>query len=217
MLSYLPYTLSSFAADIDGVIRFVYIICGVWLFVAEVVLFALIWAGRGRASAGWVPGTGWRAASWVLGPVALVLVCDFAIEADAAPVWEHVKIDLPESDFHVKITARQFAWVYAYPGADGQLDTPDDIVTNELHVPVDTPVRFHLEAADVLHAFYVPELRLKQDAVPGRSIEGWFDANKEGTYEVACAEICGRGHTRMASTLVVASRSAVDSWLQSLQ
>lgn len=216
MLHYLPPGISSFAADIDGVIWLIYAICGAWFVVAEAVLLTLVWQGRQRAGvrAQWVPGNGAKAASFVLGPVAAVLLCDFVIEANATPVWDLVKIDLPESDFHVRITGRQFAWVFTYPGADGDLGSADDITADTLHVPRGVPVRFHLEAVDVLHAFFVPELRLKQDAVPGRSIEGWFDANVDGTYEIACAEICGSNHTRMRSTMVVSSRETVDAWLE---
>lgn len=215
MLHYLPLGLSSYAADIDGVIRYIYVVCGLWFVAAEVVLFAFILGSRQKPGvrAAWMPGTGARGAAWVLTPVAAVLACDFAIETTASPVWDRVKIDLPESDLHVNIEARQFAWVFTYPGRDGELRTADDIVTSELHVPRAEPIRFHLEAADVLHAFYVPELRLKQDAVPGRSIEGWFDANQDGTYEIACAEICGKGHTRMAAKLVVHSREEFERWL----
>lgn len=214
MLQYLPYALSSYASDIDHIIRVIYYLVGAWFIVAEGLLFWFVFSSRavpGRR-ASWLPGKG--AAAWaVLGPVVAVLACDFVVEAVSTPTWEHVKVDMPESNYPVKIEARQFAWVFTYPGADGELRTNDDIVSKELHVPVDEVVRFELEAADVLHAFWVPELRLKQDAVPGRSIPGWFDTNKVGTYEIACAEICGKGHTDMKSLLVVDSKEGFTSWL----
>jgi cytochrome c oxidase subunit 2 len=215
MLHYLPEAVSTFAGDIDGVMRFIYLVCGVWFVVAEAVLAWFVVSSRRRPGvrAAWLPGNTGRQAAWVLGPVGLVLVCDFAIELVADPVWHRVKIDIPEGDLHVRVQGRQFAWVFTYPGADGLLGTSDDVAASELHVPVDAKVRFELEAADVLHAFFVPELRLKQDAVPGRTISGWFEASKAGTYEIACAEICGQGHTRMRGALVVEGRASYDRWL----
>jgi cytochrome c oxidase subunit 2 len=141
-------------------------------------------------------------------------MCDLVIEMNADAVWHEVKIEIPEHpDVHVAITGRQYMWLFGYPGADGKLGTDDDVVTNELHVPVGKSVRFELEAADVLHNFYVRELRLKQDAVPGRRISGWFDTNRTGTFEVACAEICGKGHTNMRAVMVVQEQAEFDAWL----
>ncbi len=215
MLHYLPIQLSTYAPDIDGVITYIYVVCGAWFVAALGILLGFVWHSRRRPGvrAQWLPGDDRRGTAMILVPVGAVLFCDFLIEQRATPVWEKVKIDLPEAGFEVKITARQFAWVFTYPGADGKLGTADDITAKELHVPRQTPVRFSLEAADVLHAFYVPELRLKQDAVPGRAIEGWFDAIGDGTFEIGCAEICGKGHTTMRAVMVVASREEVDAWL----
>ncbi len=217
MLHYLPFQLSSFAGDIDQVIRVIYYIVGTWFVAAEVILFWLIFGSRSKPGvrAAWLPGTG-RAKWAVLAPVCAVLACDLIIEKASSPTWEYVKLDIPHPDVEVKIEARQFAWIFTYPGKDGILGTEDDLVAKELHVPVNKKVVFHLEAADVLHNFYVKDLRLKQDAVPGRSIKGWFDTNTEGTYEIACAEICGKGHTLMGSKLVVDSNEAYQSFLAAL-
>ncbi len=215
MLHYLPIQLSTYAPDIDGVITYIYVVCGAWFLAALGILLGFTWHSRHRPGvrAKWLPGDDRRGTAMILVPVGAVLFCDFLIEQRATPVWEKVKIDIPGEGFDVKITARQFAWVFTYPGADGKLGTADDIAANELHVPRQTPIRFSLEAADVLHAFYVPELRLKQDAVPGRAIEGWFDAIGDGTFEIGCAEICGKGHTTMRAVMVVSSREEVDAWL----
>jgi cytochrome c oxidase subunit 2 len=119
MLSYLPFGLSTFAADIDGVIRYIYLIVGVWFVLAELVLFWFILGSRQKAGvrASWQPGTG-TAAWFVLGPVAAVLACDLMIEHAGAAVWDKVKIDLPKGDLLVRITARQFSWSFTYAGKD---------------------------------------------------------------------------------------------------
>lgn len=217
MLSYLPYQLSTFASDIDQVIWIIYTIVGVWFVAAEAILFWLILGSRARAGvrAAWMPGTG-RASLFVILPVCAVLACDLIIEQASGPTWHTVKLDMPHPDVEVGVEARQFAWVFKYPGADGKLDTPDDLSSNELHVPINKRVVYHLTAVDVLHNFHVKDLRLKQDAVPGRSIKGWFDTNKEGTYEIGCAEICGKGHTVMSAKLVVDSPEAWQAFLATL-
>jgi len=217
MLSFLPRGISPFAADIDGVMAFIYWVVGAWFVLALVVLGWLVWSSRARPGrrAAWLPGGTARTNAWILVPVSLVLVCDLLIEAKADPVWHDVKVAIPAGDVKVRITGRQYAWVFTYPGVDGQFDTADDVATAELHVPRDKVVRFDLRSADVLHSFFVPELRLKQDAVPGRSIAGWFSADRDGSYEIACAEICGKNHTLMAGKMVVEAEDAFDTWLAS--
>ena len=215
MLSYLPEGISTYAADIDHVMWVIYVVVGAWFVLAEVVLFALILRGRARDGerAVWLPGGTWRTNAVVLVPVALVFLCDILIEQVSDPVWHHVKIEVPNGEVTVRVTGRQFLWLFTYGGPDGTLGTSDDIVANEMHVPMDKVVHFELESSDVLHSFFVPALRLKQDAIPGRSVQGWFQATKEGTYEIGCAEICGKGHTEMRSTLVVQSPEAFNAWL----
>jgi cytochrome c oxidase subunit 2 len=91
----------------------------------------------------------------------------------------------------------------------------DDIESPfEFVVPVGEPVRFQLRSRDVIHSFFVPYLRIKQDAMPGMSIPVWFQAEKEGSYDLVCAELCGWGHYKMAGRLKVLSRPAYDAWLK---
>ncbi len=208
--------ISSFGPDIDALIFKIFFITGVWLVVAELVLFGtvLFFRRRDGVRAMWLPGNGWRASAWITIPVLLVTLCDFSIEMSSAKVWDHVKVDIPSNHgLLVRITARQFAWTFTYAGKDGKLDTADDFTTeSELHIPRDAVVEFRLESVDVLHSFFVPAMRFKQDAVPGRSIPGWFDATEEGRFEIACAELCGSSHTQMRATLVVDSPKNFDEW-----
>ncbi len=95
------------------------------------------------------------------------------------------------------------------------LGTDDDLeLENELYVPVDTDIWVTLSAEDVIHSFFVPQFRLKQDSVPGRDIPAWFRVTKPGTYEIACAELCGFGHGTMRGWVHVLSHEAYAAWAQ---
>jgi cytochrome c oxidase subunit 2 len=102
-----------------------------------------------------------------------------------------------------------------YPGPDGKFGTQDDLeLENMLHVPVDKVVRVILTSKDVIHSFFVPVLRLKQDTLPGRKIDAWFEATKPGTYEIPCAELCGFGHSGMLGYLIVHTNEDYEAWVQ---
>jgi cytochrome c oxidase subunit 2 len=143
-----------------------------------------------------------------------VLVFDVIIVVFAVRVWFDVKQDLPPADHTVRVVAQQWAWTFAHPGPDGVLDTADDIVTvDELHVKVGHVYHFKLEARDVLHSFSVPVFRLKQDAIPGRVITGWFEATETGTYDIQCTEICGIGHALMPARIVIETPEEHAAWM----
>ncbi len=100
--------------------------------------------------------------------------------------WAKIKRNIPASDFEIQVTAKQFNWDVVYPGADGKFGTDDDVkFDNDLHVPVNKVVRVHLTSSDVIHSFFIPNLRFKQDAVPGRTILTWFEAKKPGKIRAA--------------------------------
>ena len=109
--------------------------------------------------------------------------------------WYKIKQDLPRADETISVVGEQWKWRFTHPGRDGELGTQDDVETvDELHVKVGKTYHFKLESNDVLHDFSVPVFRLKQDAVPGRVITGWFKPTKTGIYDIQCAEMCGIGH-----------------------
>ena len=111
------------------------------------------------------------------------------------------------------MTGKQFNWEVVYAGPDGKFDTADDrTFDNEIHVPVGKPVRLELRSKDVIHSFFLPNLRLKQDVVPGRVIDAWFEATKTGKYELPCAMLCGFGHSGMKGYLFVETPEAFDQW-----
>ncbi|CAI8315841.1 MAG: Alternative cytochrome c oxidase subunit 2 [Cyanobium sp. ARS6] len=107
----------------------------------------------------------------------------------------------------IEVTAMQFAFLFHYP--DG------DIISGEMHVPVDRPVSLKMEAKDVIHAFWIPEFRLKQDVIPGQPTVLDFTPTRTGNYSIVCAELCGPYHGGMRSSVVVDSADDFDSWLQS--
>ncbi|WP_024546244.1 cytochrome c oxidase subunit II [Picosynechococcus sp. NKBG15041c] len=107
----------------------------------------------------------------------------------------------------VEVNGLQYAWIFTYP------DT--GIISGDLHVPVDRPVQLNMKAADVIHAFWLPELRIKQDVMPGQLSQLSFVANREGTYPVICAELCGSYHGGMKTTMTVETAEGYDAWVQS--
>jgi cytochrome c oxidase subunit 2 len=162
-----------------------------------------------------VRGERLREAVWLLVPVAVVLVLDLWLDFRGAPVWAKVKVEKPETELVIQVTGRQFNWEILYPGPDGRFGTPDDKqFLDELHVPVNRPVRVVLKSKDVVHSFFLPNFRVKQDAVPGRAIEGWFEATKAGTYELPCAMLCGFGHSGMKGYLHVHPPGEYEAWVR---
>jgi cytochrome c oxidase subunit 2 len=118
----------------------------------------------------------------------------------------------------VQVLAQQWAWNFRYAGLDGEFNTADDIVhLNTLTIPVGKKVMIQMTSKDVIHAFYLPNVRLKADAIPGRFAKMWFDTNKTGTYEIACAEMCGNHHYLMKAHMKVLSAEDYDRWLNESQ
>lgn len=151
-------------------------------------------------------------------------------------VWADIYFsDAPADAMVIQVTGQQFAWTFHYPGADGafgRTDTKlitqvngigldrsdptakDDVISeNDMHFPANRAVKLRLRSKDVIHSLFLPNLRFKQDAVPGMSIEIWFQPNQPGTYEIACAELCGIAHYRMKAALTIDdSQDSFDQW-----
>lgn len=214
---YLPQA-SSFAAEIDQAIVLITLIVGVWWLLTEGLFIGLIVAFREKAGtkAQYITGYESHQKRWISIPHELVLICDIVILVVAVRIWVNVKQDLPPADATVRVIAQQWAWSFVHPGPDGTLDTEDDIATgDDLHIEVNKVYHFKLEARDVMHSFSVPAFRLKQDAIPGRVITGWFKPTMTGTFDVQCTEICGVGHGLMPGRVIVESSSAHAAWVDS--
>jgi cytochrome c oxidase subunit II len=216
MLDQLVPSASSFSGDVDRLFLLIAVIVGVWFIAAEAMFFWLIFRFRavpGRAGQ-YVTGKEKHLKRWLTIPHMLVLVCDVVIVVAAVRVWVKIKQTLPPADLTVRVTGQQWAWTFTDPGPDGKLDTADDVrTTDELHLVNGKTYHFLLESKDVLHSFFVPAFRLKQDAVPGRTYTGWFRTERPGTYDILCAQICGMGHGVMTAKLVVEDAAAHAAWL----
>ena len=208
---------SSYAADIDFVFDLVFwTVIAFWFLLVEGIFFWLIVRFRKRPGvpAQYITGEVQSQKRWTSYPHFAVLAFDVLILYFAITVWYKVKQDLPEADATVRIVSQQWAWSFVHPGADGRLDTADDIRTvDDLHLEVDKLYHFKLESRDVLHSLSIPVFRLKQDAIPGRVVTGWFKPIKTGTHDLQCAEICGIGHGLMPARVVIETAAEHAAWV----
>lgn len=216
MISNFVESVSTYAADVDNLIMLIAVIVGVWFILAEGVFFFFIFKFRKKEGqpAQYISGEEKHQKKWINIPHMLVLICDIFIIVGAVNVWVDIKQTLPKADYTIRVIGQQWAWSFVHPGADGKLDTADDIRTvDDLHIEVDKTYHFELQSTDVLHSFSVPVFRLKQDALPGRTITGWFNAKKTGQYDIQCAEICGIGHGIMFGRIHIASAADHTAWV----
>ncbi len=122
-----------------------------------------------------------------------------------------------DGSIRVQVGGRQWAWDFRYPGLDERFDTDDDIYTlGHLVVAKDRAVVFELSGGDVIHSFYLPNFRIKQDVIPGQVSRGWFRPTRLGSYEMACAQHCGVHHYQMGGTVEVLSDSEFALWRSSM-
>ncbi|SRR5581483_8555226 len=210
------------------------IITGVVFFLAQVALgyVLLRYRDRGQGRAHYSHGNNKLEALWTTATAILFLGIWFV----GTNIWASVHLDrIPANAIPIEVLGKQFAWSFRYPGPDGKfgrtdlklvndnagnpfgLDekdpaAKDDIVSATLKVPAGKPIRLILHTKDVIHNFFVRELRLKQDIVPGMEIPFHFQADKTGIYEVPCSELCGLGHFQMRTTMEVMPEAAFEQW-----
>jgi len=217
MLEFFNRAASSYAGDVDRLTWLVTLLVGFWFVAAEAMLFWLLWRFRARPGvpAQYVTGKEKHLKRWINVPHTIILLFDVVLVVAAIRVWVTIKQTLPPADRTVRIMSQQWAWTFTDPGPDGVLDTADDIrSTDELHLEVNKTYHFTLESRDVVHSFFVPAFRLKQDALPGRVYTGWVRPVRTGTYDIECTQICGIGHGVMGARLVVESAAAHAAWIQ---
>ncbi len=208
--------LSTYAGDIDSLIWLIFLLVAPWFVLCEALFFYFIIRFREKDGrrAEYITGEEKSHKRWITYPHLLVLVCDVFIVVGAVRVWYDVKQYLPEPYETVRVVGQQWAWSFVHPGPDKKLGTDDDIKTvDDLHIEVGKVYHYKLEARDVLHSFSVPVFRLKQDAIPGRVITGWFEATATGTYDIQCAEICGIGHGVMGARIIIESAEQHAAWV----
>jgi cytochrome c oxidase subunit II len=217
MISKYLESASSYSGDIDQLILLILVVVGFWFLLAEVVFFGLIFkfAAKEGVRAMYISGEDPKQKRWVSLPHYATLVFDVLIIFGALRVWSDVKMTMPQADETVRVIAQQWAWTFVHPGPDGKLDTADDIRTvDELHVQAGKTYHFELTSRDVLHSFSVPVFRLKQDAVPGRIIKGWFKPTLTGAFDIQCVEICGIGHGLMPARIIIGDAETHAAWLK---
>lgn len=212
MLRWLPEDVSPYGAGIDALFYLIYYITAAafLLVTAAMIVFLLKYRHQEGRRALYTHGNTTLEIIWTLVPALVFIGLGLASKAQ----WDAIKVNIPESDMVIQVTGKQFSWEVVYPGPDGQFDTADDkAAENEIRVPVGKPIRMVLKSKDVIHSFFLPQLRFKQDAVPGREILTWFQANKPGKYEIPCAELCGFGHSGMRGWLYVLSTEEYALWV----
>ena len=207
---------STYAHSVDHLFLLIAALVGFWFLVAEGMLMGLTIKFRakdGRPTQ-YITGEEKRLKRWISIPHFVIILCDIVILAGAIKVWYDIKQVEPPPDATVRVIAQQWAWSFQLPGPDGVFDTADDIRTvGDLHVAVNTTYHFELQSRDVVHSFAVPAFRLKQDALPGRTITGWFRPNRVGTYDIQCTQMCGLGHSLMAGRIIVETQQEHAAWL----
>ncbi|MET0501714.1 MAG: cytochrome c oxidase subunit II [Candidatus Binatia bacterium] len=213
MLQWLPEDVSTFGGEIDSLFYLIYYITAATFILVTVlmIVFLVMYRERPGRRAIYSHGNTTLEIIWTIVPAAILIVLSFM----SVSTWAKVKRGAPETDFELQVAAKQFNWEIVYPGTDRKFGTDDDRkFDNDMHVPVNKVVRVHLTANDVIHSFFLPNLRLKQDAVPGRTILVWFEATKPGKYELPCAELCGFGHSGMKGWLFVHTPEEYTQWAQ---
>lgn len=211
-----------------------HLLLNLWIFLALLVLAHLIlFSGlllRRRSA----PTRLWRIEYLPLAALALLFAA-LALKAERLWAATHYTGADPTA-LQVEVTGSQFVWYFRYPGPDATFGTsrpqlvapaegdplgldpadphtPDDLVTSELVLPVNREVDLRLKAQDVIHGFSIPEMRLKQNAVPGQTIHLHFTPTTTGTYAILCTQLCGLGHYRMNATLRVLTATQFAAWL----
>jgi cytochrome c oxidase subunit 2 len=235
----MPELASRHGAGIDAMMRYLLVTVGGLFLAGYVGLAWLIWRGAHRREIGarMASRRAELALSGALG-LGMALIAEGGVLAIGIPVWaEYFNATPPPDAVAIEVTAQQFMWNVRYPGADktfGPTDVrliddasnpigldrrasaaADDLLTiNEITVPVNRTVRIRLKSRDVIHSFFLPHFRVKQDAVPGMTPEVIFLPTRTGTFEIACAELCGLAHYRMQGTFNVVTEEEFATWLR---
>jgi cytochrome c oxidase subunit II len=228
-----PESISDHGPSVDSQFMITIVVCGIAFAAAQIGLGWVVWKYRDSADkqrATYSHGNNRLEVLWTV--VTAIVFISLAVMGQR--VWASLHLNAaPAGSYEIEVVAQQFAWNVRYPGKDmkfgktdpqymddtsnpvGLVDTDanskDDLVTPTLVVPVNRPVELVLKSKDVTHSFWVPQLRFKQDLVPGMAIRVHFTANKIGKYELACAELCGMNHYKMKSYMLVLSQSDFDA------
>src|SRR2546422_6963033 len=233
-----PHGASAATAALDHQFAVTLVLMGVIFVAAQLALGYFVWRYRDQPSAARADYSHGHLGLELIWTV-LTAILFVGLNLMGSPIWAAERFQpAEEGALPVEVTGMQFAWYFRYTGPDGKfgltspklmdpssgseaaigLDTSDpaakdDVVTGTMFLPVNREVDLTLRAVDVIHSFFLPSMRFKQDAVPGLAIHMHFTPTEVGDYEIACAELCGLGHYKMHGMLKVVSQADFDSWL----
>jgi cytochrome c oxidase subunit II len=231
-LYWAPEAVTVSGKRVDTLLNFIfYLTAAVFVLTQVVYIYYLVkYRKRPGRKAFYSHGNNKLEFIWTIIPTAIFL----GLVIYSNRLWGEIHSTPPEDSIKVDIVSYQFGWDMRYPGADGKLgkvdvhsysvdnkfglvpDDPagdDDFSSTELVIPVGKPVHIYLHSRDVIHSFYVPQFRLYQAAVPGRTIAWvWFETTRTGNFELACSQICGSGHYNMKAPIRVVSQEEFDKW-----
>ena len=203
---WLPEAASTMAPKIDSLFTFVNVVSGILLVGVVTAMLWFMYRYRRQDPAerpSPVKESKLLEISWIVIPTILVLlVFNWGFKSFVAQKTS------PDNAYEIRVQARSWGWSFEYPNG---------VTTDTLYVPADEPVKTTMSSQDVIHSFYVPAFRVKQDVLPNRYTSVWFEATKEGTYDLFCTEYCGRNHSEMDAEVKVVSRARFDEWLESAE
>jgi cytochrome c oxidase subunit 2 len=221
---WLPEAASTYAEKIDSLFNGILYLTGFVFVVTELLLvfFLLKYRHQEGRKAVYTHGNHKLEMIWTLIPALILAIIAFVQKG----TWDEIKSHVPEGPdtVQVKTYAEQFQWNFRYAGNDGKWGNDDDIFEkNNLVVPLNKKIVLEQTSKDVIHSFFLPYMRLKQDAVPGMYIKVWFEPTKstkemqsrrsaEWDYEIVCAELCGNQHSQMKGILKVLDQADYDKW-----
>ncbi len=222
-----PEDVSEHGYVIDNLFMFILYLTGVIFIATGGSLFLFLWkydAAQNPQSVKFVHGNHTLEVVWAILPAAILLfIAIYQMDAWAENKLRRPMIagedgDLVRKPPLAQVKGEQFVWRIRYAGEDEQLFTPDDLFTvNDLHLPLDEVAVLLITSADVLHSFFLPSFRVKQDVIPGMRQFVWFKPVKEGEYDIVCAELCGWGHYKMKGRVTVERRDRFDAYIDQLR
>jgi cytochrome c oxidase subunit II len=210
-----PRDISEHGRVIDQLFMFILWLTGAVFIATEGALFYFMWkynTGDNNEPVKFSHGSHTLEVVWTILPtVTLLFIAIYQMNA-----WADAKMRKPDVPLTAEITGRQFNWDVRYPGADGELYTPDDIFRYDgmIHLPANEEVLLLIKSGDVLHSFFLPNIRMKQDVVPGMAQNMWFKAKDTGEFDIVCAELCGWGHYKMSGRVTFEPRAEYEAWLK---
>lgn len=212
LFSVMPLGASAHASEIDYLYWFLIITCTILflLLVAPMILIVIRYRRKtpNQRAESQKDHNFWLESLWTFLPfiyLAILFVWGF---------WQYMDMYVAPNDAkELRVIGQKWQWSVDYP--EEEINVAG--VGTTIAVPVDTPIKLIMSSQDVIHSFFIPNLRVKQDVVPGRYSTLWFKANRVGEYPVLCAEYCGDLHSQMLAKLVVMPRDAYDTWVESLK